>query len=120
MKPQRSDLKVIEVELNGASINLLRPVHPKDTAAVLYDSSTLAVVLTYLRDNGFEKREPNMKRGAGIHKRKVRGIDKGFVVMKQEEGKKTYKHVETLDAAMQVAASGFFDDEFGEDHEGKV
>ena len=113
IKSKRSEFQVIEVDLNGANIKMLRPVHPKDTAAVLYDSSTLAVVLNYLRDNGFEKREPNMKRGAGIHKRKVRGIDKGFVVMKQEEGKKKYKHVETLDAAMQVAASGFFDDEHG-------
>ena len=90
------------------TIEVLRSVNAKDALYVKYDASTLGCVLKYMRDNGFTEMKPNFKHpGAkGILKR-----EHGFVVVSTDDsGKKRFKRVPTIEAAMQLQSANDADE----------
>jgi len=121
MKTKRDEhvMISIDIQMDGTthSIQVLRPVHPKDALHVLYDDMTLGIVLKYMRESGFTEKKPQFKhQGApGILKR-----HQGFVVVtKDADDQKHFKSTPSLNDAMQVQ-SGTHDNSSNDAEDEKV
>ena len=91
----------IDVPQDGKkTVQVLRPVHPKDALYVEYVAGSLGVVLNYLRVNGFTDQQRNLKHDGkmGIQKRCAGYI----VVTKSEDGKNHFKSVKSMKEALQA------------------
>ena len=96
---------IVEVGGNPYTLEVLRPVHPKDNLFIACTAPMIATLLHILRTGGFDEQTRRVKQPGlpkGIHKRK------GFLVAKYTngDGSNGFKRCKTVDDAIAFLAGG--------------
>ena len=111
IQDMRSKPDAIEIVIDGVSVKVLRPVHPRDDLCVEMTVASVGVVVKYLQTNGFcegnmrkHRRylHPDVPAGAW-HRRSKKGTEHYVVPTKTAEGKikyRTFADVDELRAAV--------------------
>lgn len=112
MQAARHEAASIEVEINVNSqshtVQVLRPVHPRDHVFVKFSPDNINSVISYLRQEGFadstslmnSSRDPAVP--AGIWRK---SDSTSFEVVYRKEGKRSFKRCSDIDAAITWQAN---------------